>query len=108
MHACQLSEEFSYIFYLLVFSAETKDTTDRNGSLETNESSSPEGPEHHGKHHSANAPEFDVNEFFKIDNIPGLSVSNLFQLSTILDGSLLNPRKYQVSEERFILQVGKV
>ncbi|XP_053375043.1 eukaryotic translation initiation factor 4E transporter-like [Mercenaria mercenaria] len=51
---------------------------DRNGSLETNESSSPETNQSDveirpAKSVTAHIPSFDFNEFFNIDNIPGLS-----------------------------------
>lgn len=56
------------------------DVKGRNGSVETNESSSPEEsnnsdslPVH--SPHSSNL--FDFNEFFKIENLPGLNVSSL-------------------------------
>jgi len=57
---------------------------DRNGSLETNESSSAENSPHHeqtGDTHqvAVGVPDFDFNVFFKTENIniPGLTVSIL-------------------------------
>ena len=66
--------------------------SDRNGSLDTNESSSPETntsdvtlDDHAGKNVPANTL-FDFNEFFRIDNssIPGLSVSVRVMVSETL------------------------
>ena len=62
---------------------------DRNGSLETNESSSPETNQSDQvaeKQTKTPPPNtlFDFNEFFKIDNIPGLTVSTCyFSLSSV-------------------------
>lgn len=52
---------------------------DRNGSLETNESSSPEANQsdldiRQNKTPPTQLNKFDFNEFFNIDNIPGLTV----------------------------------
>ena len=59
-----------------------KSVADRNGSLETNESSSPEASQHSDHEpntpSAAAAPDFDFNQFFQIANIPGLNVSNCF------------------------------
>ncbi|XP_052074666.1 eukaryotic translation initiation factor 4E transporter-like isoform X2 [Mytilus californianus] len=52
------------------------DVKERNGSLETNESSSPEESNNSGSLHvpSPQATNlFDFNEFFKIENLPGLN-----------------------------------
>ncbi|XP_021371115.1 nuclear receptor coactivator 6-like isoform X2 [Mizuhopecten yessoensis] len=51
------------------------DVTDRNGSLETNEPSSPEESNHSDSMQttSPHGNIFDFNEFFKIDNLPGLN-----------------------------------
>ncbi|XP_076108608.1 uncharacterized protein LOC143076653 isoform X1 [Mytilus galloprovincialis] len=52
------------------------DVKERNGSLETNESSSPEESNNSGSLH-VQSPQatnlFDFNEFFKIENLPGLN-----------------------------------
>ena len=60
---------------------------DRNGSLETNESSSAENSPHHDQtadtsQTAGGAPDFDFNVFFKTENIniPGLMVSCCFFL----------------------------
>lgn len=56
---------------------------DRNGSLETNEPSSPE-ESNHSDSINVQSPQsnslFDFNEFFKLENLPGLAsnVSNIF------------------------------
>ena len=63
---------------MLLFSA--INVADRNGSLETNESSSPETNQSDLEMKPVKTPPlntlFDFNEFFKIDNIPGLMVSD--------------------------------
>ncbi|XP_060067294.1 eukaryotic translation initiation factor 4E transporter-like isoform X2 [Ylistrum balloti] len=51
------------------------DVADRNGSLETNEPSSPEESNHSDSMRTTSPHNniFDFNEFFKIDNLPGLN-----------------------------------
>lgn len=55
--------------------------TDRNGSLETNE---PSSPEESNDSINAQSPRhnslFDFNEFFKLENLPGLHVSVINRL----------------------------
>ena len=67
---------FYYTFTCIFFSA--INIADRNGSLETNESSSPETNKSDLEMKPTKTPPlntlFDFNEFFKIDNIPGLTV----------------------------------
>lgn len=61
------------IYLLLV-----ANVTDRNGSLETNEPSSPE-ESNNSDSINVQSPRhnnlFDFNEFFKLENLPGLHVS---------------------------------
>ena len=62
----------------IIYKFEGISVADRNGSLETNESSSPETNTSDleirpNKSNTGHVPSFDFNEFFNIDNIPGLS-----------------------------------
>jgi len=58
--------------------------SDRNGSLETNESSSPETNQSDMEGRPTKMPPtntlFDFNEFFKIENLPGIVVG-IFYIS---------------------------
>ena len=74
----RLHEKLSNMFVFLI----AVSVVDRNGSLETNESSSPEASQQPDQNSPPDpsltmpiAPEFDFNEFFNIENIPGLNVS---------------------------------
>ena len=73
-----------FVMKLILILSDTLPVADRNGSLETNESSSPEvsphnsDPELHSPSVTSAMPDFDFNDFFKIENIPGLSVSYVY------------------------------
>ncbi len=79
LHCLDRDIEWWYDDETFVF-VESVSVLDRNGSLETNDSSSPEASHQSNKHPTTcpqpepTAPQFDFNDFFKIENIPGLEM----------------------------------